>query len=183
MVNHSLNNASLLNNAVSTAIFILGLVLYGGEYWSLLPGPVAVLSTKSLVIPTRNLAAKKRKSKKNNKSHHHGHGRGDVLGTDEDNPCLVPPSGTAFSGVSDTPSNACQTNPFETCHQLGDESSYCWAKSYYYSGFGLLLGGYCPCNPNGVEWKGLDAKYVNPVTNPLSCGPPCTDMNPSSPCL
>ena len=37
---------------------------YVGEYWSLLPGPVAVVGTKSLVMPSRNLAVKKSKKSK-----------------------------------------------------------------------------------------------------------------------
>lgn len=31
--------------------------------------------------------------------------------------------------------------------------------------------------PNGNRWQPLDTKYVNPKTNPFSCGPLCTDMH------
>lgn len=93
MVNYSLNNASLLNKVVSTAFMLIGLVFYDGEYQSLLPGPVAVLGTKSLVMPSRNLAAKKsKKSKKNSKSHR-GHADDDVAY--DKNACTPGPNNTA----------------------------------------------------------------------------------------
>ena len=124
MVHHSIHNTntSLLHKVLSTATFLLGLVFYGGEYRGLqLPVPVAVLGTKSLVMPTsRNLAAKKRKnSKKNRKSHQHGHGRGDVLAisvpgpgpdpqqTNNGNSCVAIPQNELPSGSWATTNEQC----------------------------------------------------------------------------
>ena len=69
-----------------------------------------------------------------------------------------------------------KTYPFETCYQINDESTYCWTKSYYKNK--KEDGGhnrYYQCVPIGDAWHDIDAKYVNPVTQPNSCGDPCQE--------
>lgn len=69
-----------------------------------------------------------------------------------------------------------KSDPFETCYQNGDESTYCWTKSYgvdaYFTGTNFHQ-----CIPCGPAWHSIDAHYVNPATLPTrSCGPPCKKM-------
>ena len=92
----------------------------------------------------------------------------DVTPPDDD--FCFPADGT-FSGVSTTTSNG-KGSPFETCYQHGNEAKYCWSKSHY--GF----HDWFECIPIGPNWHTVDPKYVNPVTNPYSCGLPCKDMTP-----
>ena len=33
-------------------------------------------------------------------------------------------------------------------------------------------------SPQGDQWKAISAEYVNPVTDPSSCGSPCADIRP-----
>ena len=102
----------------------------------------------------------------------------------ENGPCLVPPAGTAFN-----PDNShlagCRVNPFETCYQYRNEAKYCWSKSYYETQ-NEHYRSFCQCVPipfsryNHDDWHPLEARYVNPVTHPNSCGPPCTTMKQSA---
>ena len=77
------------------------------------------------------------------------------------------------SGGKSTTSKYGKKVPFETCYQINDEVTYCWTKSYdkkekegtrHYQ-----------CVPIGDAWHDIDAKYVNPVTQPNSCGDPCQE--------
>lgn len=90
-------------------------------------------------------------------------------------PCL--PAGGAFSGSTTTSS---QKYPFETCYQLGNDSTYCWTKSYRHTEYTkeVIFIAFYPCAPKGDAWHTIDPKYVNtpgvdPKTNPKRCGDPC----------
>ena len=97
------------------------------------------------------------------------------------NPCLVPAPSTPFQGkvghnghhgiIDD-----CQREPIAACYQRGDDPVYCWSDPYYYHAGAPEH--FCLCFPLGDQWKAISAEYVNPVTDPLSCGSPCTDIRP-----
>ena len=38
------------------------------------------------------------------------------------------------------------------------------------------------CIPNGDAWQTVNPKYVNPVTDPKSCGMPCQDQHHKTKC-
>ena len=68
-------------------------------------------------------------------------------------------------------------DPLETCYQYGDTAKYCWSHSYYQDN-GL---GWFPCLPAPYKsaWHSVgqeNLRYVNPITHPYSCGPPCQEM-------
>ena len=75
---------------------------------------------------------------------------------EQENPCRVPPSGTTFTGIKigTLPSTV---GP----HLIHLTTAYVVRVN----------------KPNGNRWQPLDTKYVNPKTNPFSCGPLCTDMH------
>ena len=102
----------------------------------------------------------------------------DVATTDFPNRCV--PAEGAFGGVSTT-SDSGESDPFETCYQYNGETTYCWTKSW---GSDLTDNGptYYQCVPDGggKAWKAIDAQYVNPVTQPNSCGPPCQGQHECS---
>ena len=86
---------------------------------------------------------------------------------DADDSC-VPAVGT-FSGTSTTTSDG-KDNPFETCFQYGNYDKYCWTKSWFASDDDFGHGNW------GGQWNSIDnddMRYVNPVTDPYSCGSPC----------
>ena len=87
-------------------------------------------------------------------------------------PCL--PAGGTFGGTSTTTWYG-KSVPFETCYQLGDDPTYCWTKAWFSPGFGK----YYQCLPDGGNdaWHDIDPKYVNPVTDPKSCGMPCHEVH------
>ena len=86
-------------------------------------------------------------------------------------PC-VPATGTFVQNHCDTFFLNC-VNPFDTCWQFNDDRTYCWTQSQYSEN---CYGNYCACIPVGAAWNEIDAKYVNPVTQPNSCGPPCQEV-------
>lgn len=106
-----------------------------------------------------------------------------VIATLADTPCL--PASDTFSGISETDFgwfSAGQKDPFETCYQEGDYAKYCWSHSRYHINknyFGFESGAWFECLPLGRYWHSVDPKYVNPVTHPYSCGPPCQEMHHS----
>ena len=72
-----------------------------------------------------------------------------------------------------------QSYHFETCYQFDNLEEYCWTKAYYLNHIGWFQ---CIPDGGGKAWKAIDAQYVNPVTQPNSCGPPCGgqhEFNPS----
>ena len=87
------------------------------------------------------------------------------------------PAGGTFTWKSRTTDDGEDGN-FETCYQLGNYDNYCWSKSYRNDD-----GDYFECypspvpkgphNPNNDAWYPVDPQYINPVTNPYSCGSPC----------
>ena len=85
------------------------------------------------------------------------------------NNCL--PAGGTFRGNSTTTWWGKEGN-FETCYQYNDLATYCWTKSFQDED---KLYGYFQCVPigGGKAWHAIDAKFVNPVTQPDSCGSPC----------
>ena len=102
---------------------------------------------------------------------------GFVVATRGNSPCLTADgtfggkSTTAFEGDSD---------PFETCFQLGKYDTYCWSKSFHHDGTFFTSSKYYQCSPlppaTGGTWYPVDPQYVNPITHPYSCGSPCQDM-------
>ena len=97
-----------------------------------------------------------------------------VVATHDSAPCLPASMDEAFNGISvSNPSLRARRHPFETCYQWGNEVKYCWTKSYQWTHNGVIFS---ECAPDGSYWKAIDAKYVNPVTHPNSCGTPCQDM-------
>ena len=87
-------------------------------------------------------------------------------------PCF--PVGGTFGGVSTTSVYAYYA--FETCWQFDQLETYCWTKAYL-----SWDGTFYQCIPNGggKSWYTIDAKYVNPVTQPNSCGKPCHNQHHS----
>ena len=84
------------------------------------------------------------------------------------NPCL--PAGGAFGGKSTTGSFFGESYPSQTCCQYNNTETYCWTK------LAVSVGQkYYQCLPKGGgnAWHHIDPQYVNPVTNPVSCGSPC----------
>ena len=84
-----------------------------------------------------------------------------------------PATGT-FGGYSVT--ITCKSDPFETCWQLHELSTYCWTRSYYMwenPNSDAFAPSNFRCAPNGEAWHPISAEYVNPVTHPNSCGLPC----------
>ena len=65
--------------------------------------------------------------------------------------------------------------PFQTCWQNAGETNYCWTNNWRSTELTIYGVGqvYHPCVPVGGDWRFLDARYVNPVTDPNSCGKPC----------
>ena len=104
-----------------------------------------------------------------------------------DDHCL-PAVGGTFSGASTTTIDG-ETDHFQTCYQYGSASTYCWTKSYYADSWFQCV----PDQPGGYTngpWHSVDPQYVNPVTTPFSCGPPCKDVRkersgfgPTDPCI
>ena len=101
---------------------------------------------------------------------------------------LCHPAGGTFNGYSNIFTS--QSDPFETCFQYGDEAKYCWTKSYRciyrkednMLPFLWLKSIYYPCIPNGDDaWHSIDAKNINPVTDPNSCGMPCPAVHHVNP--
>ena len=98
-------------------------------------------------------------------------------------PCLV--AGGTFSGTNTRDGKYGKVVAFENCYQARDNKGndivpwqYCWTKSYHSSLCDMLsTNAYCylPCVPTG-NWVELDPRFVNPVTDPHSCGPPCENM-------
>ena len=98
-----------------------------------------------------------------------------VVATHDCAPCL--PATDTFNGISDTTTGGkYQHSPFETCWQRGNDSVYCWTKSYACGGWGGGIDNFNRCVPNGSAWNSIAAKYVNPSTIPYSCGTPCQGM-------
>ena len=65
--------------------------------------------------------------------------------------------------------------PIQTCFQNAGETNYCWTNNWHSTELTIYGVGqvYHPCWPVGGDWRFLDARYVNPVTHPNSCGKPC----------
>ena len=98
---------------------------------------------------------------------------------DGSSPCLPAPD--TFSGISETTRTYAhwsgRTNPFETCYQLGDTDEYCWSHSYYDINYADWYE--CVPKPMNGAWHSIEQenmRYVNPITHPYSCGPPCQEM-------
>ena len=85
--------------------------------------------------------------------------------------CFPPCARTAtFKGISNIGKS--QSNPFETCFRAAESTTYCWTRSVIESSSEFSYR----CVPEGSHWKHVkqeDMRWVNPSTNPYSCGEPC----------
>ena len=96
-------------------------------------------------------------------------------------PCL--PATDTFNGISVWKHFGSMFDyPFETCYQYKNEANYCWSKSTFCDDDKWSIHGFFHCAPNnddgttgnfGGDWNAISAEWVNPVTHPNSCGPPC----------
>ena len=122
-----------------------------------------------------------------------------VMQASDDTPCLVPPAGAAFSGLSCKNSHGYCAGPggsfgegvhmhqYETCYVSNNSppNDRCWSRSHIltvYDSEGFIVTSYPRCDPDGYNdgEKGYDKDGIWHVQTPLpdgSCGNPCREFN------